>query len=69
MNEAEKNIREVTEFIFDNRYCPECSHCGILECCGIENFLDTHVKGKTDCLHEEEIIEELKQIIKEWKNK
>lgn len=40
-------------------YCPRCGSCGEEGCCGIERFLNTHVKGKTTCLHEEQMIEEI----------
>ncbi len=43
----------------DYPYCNTCRSCGITECCGIENFLYKHVKGKTNCLYEQDIIENI----------
>lgn len=50
----EKNNEE-----FESPYCEICGHCGYTDCCGIIGFLNEHVKGKTNCKHEEQIIEEL----------
>ena len=46
-------------------YCPTCGHCGDICCCGIYGFLEKHVKGKTNCLYETEILEEIK---KAWRH-
>ena len=43
-------------------YCPICEHCGEIECCGVATFLENHVRGKTNCMYEDEIIDE----IEEW---
>lgn len=43
-------------------YCPICEHCGEIGCCGVATFLEHHVRGKTDCMYEDEIIDE----IEEW---
>ena len=44
---------------FESPYCKICGHCGYIDCCGIIGFLDKHVKGKTNCEHEEQIIKEM----------
>ena len=44
-------------------YCKVCGHCGWIDCDGVEQFLNEHVRGKTNCAYEEEII---KQIIILW---
>lgn len=46
-------------------YCPECGSCGYTECCGIESFLEKHVAGKTNCIHEEQIVREILALFKE----
>ena len=51
----------------DEIYCPVCGHCGEIGCCGVEEFLNKHVKGKTNCLHEEKIIEELLEMLEDYK--
>ena len=40
-------------------YCEKCGHCGEIGCCGIKSFLEEHVRGKTDCRYEDEILEEI----------
>lgn len=40
-------------------YCPECGGCGYIGCDGIKSFLETHVKGKTNCLNEAIFIDEI----------
>lgn len=40
-------------------YCEVCDHCGYLGCCGIRNFIDEHIEGKTNCKNEDLIISEL----------
>ena len=40
-------------------YCEVCGTCGYLGCCGIKNFIDEHIKGKTNCKNENLIISEL----------
>jgi tyrosyl-tRNA synthetase len=42
------------EFVEDDPeiYCKECDGCGEVGCDGIETFLNKHVNGKTNCLHE-----------------
>jgi UDP-glucose 4-epimerase len=42
-----------------NPYCKVCGGCGYIGCCGIKRFLEKHVKGKTNCKHEEMFIEEI----------
>lgn len=38
-------------------YCETCGGCGVVECCGIEHFLRSHVEGQTNCPHESDFIE------------
>lgn len=45
-------------------YCEVCGTCGYIECCGIDSFIENHIKGKTNCKNEEFIIEDLR-----WLNK
>lgn len=40
-------------------YCEMCGHCGEIGCCGIRNFIDEHIEGKTNCKNEGIIINEL----------
>lgn len=54
-------IHELEEDI-PSPYCEKCGHCGEIGCCGITTFLENHVRGKTDCMYEDEIIDE----IEEW---
>lgn len=44
----------------DPIYCPVCSHCGDTCCCGIEGFLEHHIEGKTGCLYEKEILDDIR---------
>lgn len=53
------------DLIEDPVYCPVCEHCGETGCCGYIGFLEKHVRGKTDCIHEEEILNDLEEWIKE----
>ena len=46
-------------------YCPKCDHCGETGCCGFIGFLEKHVRGKTDCLYETEILNDLEEWIKD----
>ena len=36
----------------ESPYCEVCGTCGYIGCCGVDNFLEKHVKGKTNCLEE-----------------
>lgn len=54
-------INELEEDI-PSPYCKKCGHCGEIGCCGITTFLENHVRGKTDCMYEDEILDE----IEEW---
>lgn len=42
-----------------NPYCEVCGTCGYIGCCGIRNFINEHIEGKTNCKNEEVIISEL----------
>lgn len=58
-------VAEQIEFIENPVYCPVCEHCGETGCCGFIGFLEKHVRGKTDCLYEDVILDELEKWIKE----
>lgn len=47
----------------ESPYCDVCRGCGYVECCGIVNFLEKHVRGKTNCKNEEIFIEEIIAMI------
>lgn len=40
-------------------YCGVCGTCGVLECDGIKSFLEHHVRGKTDCLNEDDMLNDI----------
>ena len=42
-----------------NPYCEVCGHCGEIGCCGIRNFIEEHIEGKTNCKNEAYIIQDL----------
>ena len=44
---------------YDSPYCEVCGTCGYIGCCGIRNFIEEHIKGKTNCKNEDLIISEL----------
>lgn len=46
-------------------YCPDCGHCGFIDCDGVESFLEQHVRGKTTCQYEDMVIEEIKLLFEE----
>ena len=54
-------VKELEEDI-PSPYCDVCGHCGEIGCCGVSCFLENHVRGKTNCRYEDEIIDE----IEEW---
>lgn len=45
-------------------YCSTCGHCGETGCCGYIAFLEKHVRGKTSCLYEEQILNDLEEWIR-----
>lgn len=47
------------EYIEESPYCEICGHCGEIGCCGIRNFIEEHIEGKTNCKNEGIIINEL----------
>ena len=49
----------MSEEEFESPYCEVCGHCGEIGCCGIRNFIDEHIKGKTNCKNEAYIIQDL----------
>ena len=50
-------------------YCPVCGHCGETGCCGVKCFLEEHVRGKTNCMHEDQIIDEIEEFYEYYKGK
>jgi hypothetical protein len=46
----------------ESPYCEVCGHCGYIGCCGIENFIDKHIKRKTNCKNEDFVIQELIEL-------
>lgn len=50
------------EIIDDSMYCPICGGCGFIGCCGVEEFLEKHVRGKTNCPQEGLFIDEIKEL-------
>lgn len=45
-------------------YCSVCGTCGYIGCCGVEEFLEMHVRGKTNCLNEDGMIQEIISLYK-----
>lgn len=43
----------------ESPYCEICGHCGEICCCGIRNFIDKHIEGKTNCKNEGWVISNL----------
>ena len=46
----------------DENDCPGCGGCGEVGCDGIDGFLDSHIKGKTDCIYEDAYVEDIRDI-------
>lgn len=53
----------------DELICPTCNSCGFIDCCGVKDFLDNHIKGKTNCLYEEDIMNDINEIVNNYLNK
>ena len=49
----------MSEEDIESPYCEVCGTCGYIGCCGIRNFIEEHVEGKTNCKNEGIIINEL----------
>ena len=49
----------MSEEEFESPYCEVCGHCGEIGCCGIRNFIEEHIEGKTNCKNEAYIIQDL----------
>lgn len=49
----------MSEEEYESPYCEVCGHCGEIGCCGIRNFIEEHIEGKTNCKNEGLIINEL----------
>lgn len=58
------DVQVQIDLIEDPIYCPVCDHCGETGCCGFVGFLEKHVRGKTNCLHETAILDDLEEFIK-----
>lgn len=58
--EIEIEIESETDF---SPYCSECGGCGIVDCCGIKEFLKKHVVGKTNCLNEESFVSSIIELV------
>ena len=52
-----KNYKNKTED--DGPYCDVCGGCGYIGCDGIKEFLNKHVKGKTNCKNEAGFLSEI----------
>lgn len=50
----------------ESMYCPKCGGCGYVGCCGIQQFLETHVRGKTDCTEEAGFIQEIIDAVRDY---
>lgn len=46
-------------------YCAKCGTCGYIGCCGVIDWLLTHIHGKTDCEQEASMILEIAEAIEE----
>lgn len=49
----------MSEKDLESPYCEVCGTCGYIGCCGIRNFIEEHIEGKTNCKNEDIIINEL----------
>ena len=49
----------MSEEDIESPYCEVCGTCGYIGCCGIRNFIEEHIEGKTNCKNEDIIINEL----------
>lgn len=49
----------MSEEEYESPYCEVCGHCGEIGCCGIRNFIEEHIEGKTNCKNEAYIIQDL----------
>lgn len=58
----------MSEEPLESPYCDVCGTCGYIDCCGIRNFIDEHIKGKTNCKNEDGIIADLINLC-EYKDK
>lgn len=56
---SEEELKQIAEEEYESPYCEVCGHCGEIGCCGIRNFIEEHIKGKTNCKNEDIIINEL----------
>lgn len=52
----------------ESPYCEICGTCGCIDCCGIRNFIEYHIEGKTNCKNEGWIITDLINLC-EYKDK
>lgn len=59
------DLRVQVDLLEDPVYCPTCDHCGETGCCGFVGFLEKHVRGKTNCLYETEILNDLEEFLRD----
>ena len=62
VEEIKDKIKDV-----DSPYCEVCGGCGCMECCGLERFIEKHIKGKTNCKNEAGFIDDILWLFKEYK--
>ena len=60
------NMKKKKQIKDDSGYCSVCGGCGYVDCDGVEEFLNKHVKGKTNCLNESGFISDLIQHFEEY---
>jgi hypothetical protein len=59
---VKKEKKEKKQF---DPYCEVCGGCGYILCDGVADFLEHHVKGKTNCKNEALFISEIKELFKD----
>ena len=65
------NVEDYEEYIDEedeSPYCEVCGTCGYIGCCAVDNFLEKHVKGKTNCKNESLMIEEISKYVNDSDN-
>lgn len=58
-----KKTKKVPVSNSESFYCPHCGGCGFIGCDGVQDFLEEHVRGKTNCRQEGLFID---QIVELW---
>lgn len=59
-------MKKKIKFNEDEGYCKKCGTCGYIGCCGVRDFLDKHVKGKTDCPNEKLMIADIISYVESY---